>query len=114
MSRVQRKVPREKQRLVVRYGRPGEEPDRSGITADVSPLGMFINSCKLENVGQDLWLLVSLPFGDVLLRGQVVWQRSVSRELRSISRSGFGIRLLQAPEEWYQYFYSRPDIGTAA
>jgi hypothetical protein len=114
MSKPQRRVARKKQRLAVRYGRPGEETDRSGITADISPMGLFVNSCKLEKVGQILWLLVNLPDGEVLLRGEVVWQRSVSRELWAMSRSGFGIRLIQAPEEWYHYFYAHPDFETAA
>jgi hypothetical protein len=92
---------------MVRFGRPGEEADRMGFTADVSPYGMFVASLKLEKAGQPLWFLVELPSGMVKLQGEVVWCRRVPRELRTVVKSGFGIRLTQAPEEWYRFFFER-------
>jgi hypothetical protein len=99
-----RKMPREKRRLRLRFGKPGENPETLGFTLNISPLGLFVSTYKLESVGQDVWLQVELPGAEaVLLQGKVVWKRSVRRELRSVANSGFGVALNQAPEAWYRF-----------
>jgi hypothetical protein len=95
---------RKKQRLRVSFGPPGEPCDNMGFTEDVSPYGMFISSRKNQELGQQLILEVYLDEGNILLDGVVVWRRSVSRELRSVAGTGFGVRITSAPGEWYQLF----------
>jgi PilZ domain-containing protein len=101
---VKRKMPREKRRLRLRFGKPGQEPETLGYTQDISPVGLFVAAYKLDELTNDLWLTVELPDEDVLLHGKVVWKRRVRREIRTIAKSGFGVELTQAPEAWYKFF----------
>ena len=103
VSREQRRMVRKKQRLRVDFGKPGQARDNLGYTEDISPFGLFVSTRKSQELGQELLFEVHLPDGSALLQGIVAWRRSSSREVRSFASSGFGVRLLSAPEEWYQY-----------
>ena len=85
------------------FGKPGLEPDNSAWTANIGPQGLFVTSSRLAEVGQELWLRIHLPDREVLVHGEVVWRRFADRQLRTVVRSGFGVKLNHAPEEWYLY-----------
>jgi len=114
MSADKRRMPRTKRRLMVRYGQPGQEPERSGITADISPGGLFVTSFKLEEVGQHLVFLVKVSDKEIPLFGRVVWRRKVPRDLHRAVKNGFGVMLTKAPEAWYQYLLEESLGGEAA
>ncbi len=98
-----RKLERKRQRLRVKFGRAGQTLNRMGFTEDINAWGIFVATLKPEDVGQELWLEVDLPESMVQMRGFVVRKRSNPRDISSIETSGFGVRIDQAPEEWYTF-----------
>jgi hypothetical protein len=38
-----------------------------------------------------------------------MWTRRVSVEIRAVERTGCGVQILEAPEEWYRLFMTMQD-----
>lgn len=95
-----RKAKRHGRRLRVRFGgRSDEGFPHSGLTHDISATGLFVGTGHGVRPGERVHCEVTLPQGAPLfLEGVVARQVIVPPELRSVMRSGFGLRLLFANE----------------
>jgi hypothetical protein len=75
----------------------------TGFTRDVSPTGMFIESAHIPESGLTVSLTLLLPDGRKLrVRGTVVRAHHVSADVSRFIAGGFGVRLVEAPEEYFQ------------
>jgi len=75
----------------------------TGFTEDISPTGIFVRSTYIPKIAAALTLQLLLPGGRKLqLRGTVVRSQRVPQNLRAVVPSGFGVRLNEAPEEYFQ------------
>ena len=120
MPTEKRNLARQKRRLRIRFGVAENELERIAHSSDVSPNGFFVATRAVLKPGSYLWFQLDLPDGEILLHGEVIWQKLVDRELWRIEASGFGVKIHQAPERWYQFFLSLdkpkspPDLQTSA
>lgn len=75
----------------------------TGVTQDISPTGVFVRSTHIPELGLTVSLKVLLPEGQKLqIRGTVVRSHRVPANLSRFIESGFGLRLNEAPEEYFQ------------
>ena len=75
----------------------------TGFTQDISPTGMFVRSTHIPEPGLNVSLKLQLPEGRRLrVRGTVVRCDRVPANLSRFVASGFGVRLKEAPEEYFQ------------
>ena len=75
----------------------------TGFTQDISPTGVFIRTTYIPENGEIVTIRLLLQAGKKLrLRGTVVRSYCVPSNLRRYVPSGFGIRLDEAPEEYFQ------------
>jgi hypothetical protein len=75
----------------------------AGFTKDISPTGMFVCSPEVPEIGRTVALKVLLPEGQrVQVRGTVVRAYRAPADLGQFLPSGFGVRLNEAPEEYFQ------------
>ena len=75
----------------------------TGFTHDVSPTGIFVRSTFIAKIGEILTMQLLLPTGGRLrLRGIVVRSHRIPQQLRGVVPSGFGVRLKEAPEEYFR------------
>jgi hypothetical protein len=77
----------------------------SGLVLNVSPKGLFIQTNAQASPRQDVSIRFTPPHdeGEVQLRGVVVWQRSVPRQLVGTARGGLGVRITEASENFYSF-----------
>jgi Tfp pilus assembly protein PilZ len=86
-----------KRRLIVKYGE--RDLSQSGFTADVSPTGVFIVASVIPRLDTRLHLqLFVTPEQFLYFEGEVRRHKLVPLELRTLERSGFGVRLLTPRE----------------
>jgi len=96
-----RTFPRSKRRYLVEFTLDGVASN--GFTNDLSPNGIFVRSARLPELGANLTLSLHLTDGKRLtVRGKVVRTRRVPPALSRVIPSGFGIRLTDTPEEYFQ------------
>ncbi len=112
MPAEKRFVARQKRRLRIRFGASENELERIAHCADVSPTGFFVACRTVADTGSFLWFQMDLPDGEILIHGEVIWQKHVDRELWRVEASGFGVKIHQAPEQWYQFFLALDDPNT--
>lgn len=87
----------------------------TGFTHDISPTGVFIRTVYIPDNGEALTVYLLLREGRKMrLRGTVVRSMRVPPNLRRYVASGFGVRLTDAPEEYFQLlaslFHLRPAV----
>ena len=99
------RLPRGKKRLALRFGSPGGPLDGVAFTADVSPMGLFAVTSNLPKVGEHLIFEIQLPDQSLRLEGWVAWSKTVPVQLRSVEKTGFGVRLDLPPEAWFNFVY---------
>jgi hypothetical protein len=95
-----RRSKRHARRLKVRFGEKGSAAfTHSGLTNDVSATGLFVVSGSNPKPGTRLHLEVMMP-GELplFIEGVVARQVIVPPELRTVVKSGFGIRYLLGSE----------------
>lgn len=95
-----RSFPRHRRRLLVEWAAEGFAS--AGFTHDVSPTGMFI--CSVQVPEREIVLPINLTLPDgrkIRLRGVIVRSYRVAPSLRRARRSGFCVRLIEAPEEYF-------------
>ncbi len=93
-----RQHPRFERKLSVRYV-SGTRKQQRGLTADVSADGMFIHAPDPEAVGKVFGVEIDLPaVGSIRLIVQTVYVEG------NTQRGGFGVRILNAPDEWCSYW----------
>jgi Tfp pilus assembly protein PilZ len=86
-----------KRRLVVKFGE--RDLSQSGFTADVSPTGLFVVASSIPRLDTRLHLqLFVTPEQSLFFEGEVRRHKLVPPELRTLERSGFGVRLLSPRE----------------
>jgi len=79
----------------------------TGFTQDVSPTGIFVRSERIPKIGAVLTMQLLLPGSERLrLRGTVVRSHRLPQNLRAVLPSGFGLRLTEAPEEYFHLMAS--------
>ena len=90
-------------RLFVKFGK--EKPEKVGFTEDVSPTGLFIKTTTVFQPGTVLRIELTLPdHRTLLMAGQVMWAKQVPQSmLRLIKKSGMGVRLMQAGDDYKQF-----------
>ncbi|HEY1086270.1 MAG TPA: PilZ domain-containing protein [Archangium sp.] len=95
-----RKAKRQAKRLRVRFGDSRREGfPFTGLTNDVSSTGMFVMTSHGQRPGTRLHFEVSLPDQRPLfVEGVVARQVLVPPELRTVVRTGMGVRFLAGPE----------------
>ena len=96
-----RLFPRVKKRIFVSFdvGRHSAE----GFTYDISPTGIFVRSVHFPRPGTQLKIRLKPPVGQrILLHGTVVRTYRVPARLTAFVPSGFSVRLLHPPEEYFQ------------
>jgi hypothetical protein len=82
-------------RLLVRFGKG--EPERPGVTANLSETGLFIITDRPVAPGAPVSIDLRMPEGPVPLAGVAVW----TREKRAPGLSvGFGVRLTHRPPQY--------------
>jgi hypothetical protein len=75
----------------------------TGFTQDISPTGIFVRSTHIPERGLVVSFKLLLPEGRRLrVRGTVVRSYRVPANLTRYIASGFGVRLDEAPEEYFQ------------
>jgi hypothetical protein len=96
--------PRLPKRVKLRY-RLGDEKWRSAFTQDVSTFGLYIHTMAIPTTTS-----IEVEIADenhnneiIRLRGQVVRGKKVPPRLRRMFKSGFAVRLVDVPNEWYRY-----------
>jgi hypothetical protein len=91
--------------LPVHYRTAPQDPTRQGQTINISPGGMFVRTEHNERLGQAITIEVEVPgHGPLEVRGLVVWARTVPTHFRAEVDNGFGLRIQDAPEDWYRLF----------
>jgi Tfp pilus assembly protein PilZ len=92
---------RSKQRYLVEWQK--DDSVCTGFTQDISPTGMFVRSINIPELGHTVSLKLQLPEGQKLrVRGTVVRSYLAPAELRQFIPSGYGVRLNEAPEAYFQ------------
>lgn len=104
-----RAIPRFHHKYPIRYSPLGKSLQwRKGYSHDVGAMGLFILSNRLEKAGQNLVIEIEIPdLGKVRMQGAVVWTKWVPPSLRTVENTGFGVKISQAPENWFKYFLTR-------
>lgn len=75
----------------------------TGFTHDISPTGIFIRTMHIPENGEAVTIRLLVRAGKKLrLRGTVVRSYNVPSSLRRYVASGFGVKLDEAPEEYFQ------------
>jgi hypothetical protein len=95
-----RAFPRHRRRLLVEWAVDGFSS--AGFTHDVSATGMFV--CSLHIPEREMVLTMNLGHPDgrkIRLRGVIVRSYQVAPSLRRTRRSGFCVRLIEAPEDYF-------------
>lgn len=101
-----RYMPRYKRRMRVRYSVSGMAESIS-YTIDVGPGGICVMANKPPARGASIAMYIERSDGSgghLRLEGQVAWSKQVPRALHRVEKSCFGVRLVNAPEDWYQQF----------
>ncbi len=100
-----REIPRYNKRLPVRFAKPGAAGFQKAYSRDVGAKGLFILANRVEQPGQQLNIEVDVPdVGSVQLVGEVVWTKWSPPSLRAVEYPGFGVKISNAPESWYNFF----------
>ena len=71
----------------------------SGVVLNLSRKGMFVQTCAAMSAGDPIDLKLR---GEIDVQAQVVWRRRVPPALRTSAEGGVGVRILGAPEDYYQ------------
>ena len=78
-----------------------------GFTYNLSPLGLFVRSIRIPNLGASLSAELHLPDGKrISLVGKVVRSYRAPTALARLVPSGFGMALSSSPEEYSQFLAS--------
>ncbi len=76
----------------------------SGVVLNVSQGGLFVQTSANAGQGVNIDLKLSIPEHRELVPvcASVVWKRIVPHQLRAVAQGGFGVRITQAGETYYQ------------
>lgn len=97
-----RHLPRNKRRLLVRYG--VEKTDRSAYTQNISEAGLFVRTNRVFKPATTVHLEIHFPGELFHLWGRVAWAKKVPPQLAHILACGMGIRYLDPPVEFLEFY----------
>lgn len=84
----------------------------AGFVLNLSRTGLFVKTTAAASAGDEFELSLSGTHAAPLeLIAQVVWQRRVSPQLRSVTEGGLGLRISYAPETYYALLYEASRIS---
>ncbi len=101
-----RTIPRFKCRLPLSYDSvAGSSGMQRAYTKDIGATGLFIMANRPEKKGQMIRIVVELPgHARADLQAVVQWTKWVPPNLRGVDQPGFGVKVTNATENWYQFF----------
>ena len=78
--------------------------EHAGVVLDVSRTGLFVQTSAAPGPGEPLELKLRAPRvdQDISLRAEVVWQKKVPSQLRTLVEGGIGVRIRAADEEYFR------------
>jgi hypothetical protein len=87
--------------------------NHGGLILDVSPGGLYIQSSAKIKPGDQIELQMTIPGidGRLHLQVEVVRKIVVPAQLHNVARGGVGVRIINAPEAYYQFM---DDLGVTA
>ena len=98
------RMPRLESHFPIRYWIGDAHEPRKGQAANVSPKGLFVATDNREAAGVPVTIDLAFPGPEVIrLRGVVAWSRHQPRQFEWVSQNGFGVRIEEAPEEWFEH-----------
>ncbi len=96
-------MPRIESHFPIRYWIGDAADPRQGKAANVSPTGLFVATDNREPAGVPVTIDVAFPGPEVVrLRGVIAWARHQPRQFQWVSENGFGVKIEEAPEEWFK------------
>ena len=98
----QRRSPRVRSRLPVRYGYV--TVDRSAVAENVSEGGLFIRTNQVLPVGSQITMEIEFPERTVIHTGEVLWAIRVPEHMAQSMDCGMGIRFLDTVPDWVGFF----------
>jgi len=78
------------------------EREHSALVLDLSPTGLFVQTHAKVQCGERLALRLSHVSARLDLVVEVVRTKSVPPNLLTVAKGGIGVRIVNAPEEYYQ------------
>jgi hypothetical protein len=74
----------------------------NGFVLDLSQSGMFIQTSATPDIGQRLDIEVVIRGETLAMHVEVVRRKAVPPQLLTVAHGGIGVRILAAPEQYYQ------------
>lgn len=99
----ERRAPRTKKRIACSV--TVEQRRHSGIVLDLSATGLFVQTSAKAEPGTRITLELSDPSRPepLVLQASVARQRVVPARLKTVAHGGMGVRIEQAPEEFFTF-----------
>jgi hypothetical protein len=87
----------------------------NGFVLDLSRSGLFIQTSATPEIGQRLDIEVVIRGETLAMHVEVVRRKAVPAQLLTVAHGGIGVRILAAPEEYYQLLVTTrgPSTGGA-
>ena len=75
-----------------------------GLTTNISKNGMFVESAKIFPKNSELIIVLAADSSELFeLKSEVIWSRSDDDHSTNSIRSGMGLKILEAPAEYWNY-----------
>lgn len=74
----------------------------NGLLLDVSQTGLFVQTSARAEPGTRIDLELVVEGKTVAMQGEVARRKQVPPQLLTVAQGGIGVRILSAPEEYYQ------------
>ncbi len=104
----QRLEERVSKRLMVSFGDAGF--DLVGITNNISKGGLFVETHKPVLSNREINMRIASSRNVFTIKGEVRWLKEAVEESNDDSNGGMGIKILEAPIEYFNYVeYSKYD-----
>jgi Tfp pilus assembly protein PilZ len=97
-----RETVRTRKRTTVRYGVDAAE--RMAFTQNLSEAGVKVRTHRVFRPGTRLYLELKFPDRSFAMRGRVAWAKTVPPQLALVVDCGMGIRFLDPPDDWDEYY----------
>jgi uncharacterized protein (TIGR02266 family) len=77
----------------------------SGMVLNLSRGGLFVQTSAHVPPGKHVSVELNIPGAEsrIPVGARVVWRRIVAPQLRTVSHGGFGVRIQNAPEEYFRF-----------
>ena len=97
----------------------GQGRRHTGLVINFSPSGLFIQTSAKAKPGDhfDLELPLSADEAPIVIQVEVTRKKAVPPQLLAVAQGGIGVRVLHAPEAYYQFVQElgvRGEAGTEA